>query len=154
MGIHKQRAMELFEQGYNCAQATLGAFCEDAGLPFETAIKLASSMGGGMGRLREVCGALSGTFLAAGMMYGYTDPQAAEEKAEHYTRIQELAREFREESGSILCRELLALPEGPDDPTPEKRTEGYYRRRPCAQLVGLAADLLEARMLKEQEDAK
>jgi len=150
MELHEKKAVALFEEGYNCAQATLCSFAEDIGLPFEMAVKLASSMGGGMGRLREVCGALTGVFLAAGMKYGYTDPSAAEEKAAHYERIQLLARQFKEEAGSILCRELLALPEGPDQPTPEARTEGYYRRRPCGQLVGMAARLMDE-MIREEE---
>lgn len=109
MNNARERAMELFKQGYNCSQSVFGAFCEECGIDFETALKLSSSFGGGMGRLREVCGAVSGMFMVVGMKYGYTDPKDSVSKAEHYKRIQELAEEFKENNRSIVCRELLEL---------------------------------------------
>lgn len=138
---HEAKARALFREGYNCAQAVLGAFCEELGLPLDTAMKLSSSFGGGMGRMREVCGACSGMFMAAGLLYGYETPETGAPKAELYGRIRELADRFREENGSIICRELL---EGaPVGGTPEARTESYYQKRPCADYVGCAAHILE-----------
>lgn len=96
-----------------------------------------------MGRLREVCGAVSGMTFVANALCGYSDPKAAEEKAAHYARIQKLAEKFREETGSIVCRELLGLPAGAVSvSTPEKRTADYYKKRPCPKLVRLAAEIL------------
>ncbi len=146
-----ETAKALFLEGYNCSQAVFGAFAEDLGLDFDTAMKLTSSFGGGMGRLREVCGGVSGMFLAAGLEYGYSDPHDKDAKAKHYERIQELAAAFREENGSIICRELLHLPGGPDSPVPEERTGAYYKQRPCAELVECAANIFE-NYLEEHQD--
>ena len=154
---HSQRAMALFKEGYNCSQAVFVAFCEELGMDQKTALKLSSSFGGGMGRLREVCGAVSGMFMAAGLHYGYEDPHDKTAKAEHYKRIQKLAEQFKEENGSIICRELLGLSKGPDIPVPEDRTEAYYKKRPCAELVGCAAGILEKMMresIEEEEEKK
>ncbi len=143
MGSHSEMSSELFEKGYNCAQSVYAAFCEETGMELEAALRLSSSFGGGMGRLREVCGAVTGMFMVAGMIYGDYDSKDSEAKAEHYERIQSLASKFREKNGSIICRELLELPEGTDSPVPEERTEAYYLRRPCGELVMRAADMLE-----------
>ena len=107
--MRRERAMALFEEGYNCAQSVFLAFSDLHGMDTHMAAALSSSFGGGMGRLREVCGAVSGMFLVAGILYGYDDPGAREEKAAHYARIQELAKAFEEKNGSIVCRELLGL---------------------------------------------
>ncbi len=136
-------AEELFRQGYNCSQAVVAAFSEELGIDRETALRLSSSFGGGMGRLREVCGAVSGMFMVAGLRYGYSDPKDSAAKAEHYSRIQALAQRFKEENGSIVCRELLGLKSGPDSPVPEQRTQGYYKKRPCAELVKRAAAIIQ-----------
>lgn len=154
MSNKSQQATELFKQGYNCAQSVFAAFSEDLGMDFETALKLSSSFGGGMGRLREVCGAVSGMFAIAGMKYGYVDPKNNEAKTAHYKRIQELAARFRAENHSIICRELLGLNAGPDDPVPELRTDEYYQKRPCAELVGCAARLMEELINTETEEYK
>ena len=138
----RERAQELFKHGYNCSQSVFGAFCEECGMDFETALKISSSFGGGMARLREVCGAVSGMFMVAGMKYGYTDPKDNESKAEHYKRIQELAEQFREKNGSIICRDLLGLSVQSESYIPEKRTEEYYKKRPCVELVGDAAEII------------
>lgn len=136
-----QKAKELFLEGYNCCQAVVGAFAEELGLDFDTAMKLSSSFGGGFGRLREVCGAVSGMGIVAGLKCGYSDPTAGTEKKEHYARIQALADQYRSENGSIICRELL---NGPDNsPNPTKRTPEFYKKRPCPELVQYAAELLE-----------
>lgn len=140
------KARALFERGYNCAQAVFGAFCEETGIDFDTAALLSSPFGGGMGRLREVCGTVSGMLLAAGILYGYSSPTAVQEKKETYQTAQALANTFREQNGSIICRELLAVTnvQADDSPQPEERTESYYKKRPCALLAQDAAEILEA----------
>jgi C_GCAxxG_C_C family probable redox protein len=140
---HSEKAMDLFKQGYNCSQAVFLAFQDEYSIDFNTALKLSSSFGGGMGRLREVCGAVSGMFMVAWILYGYTDPKAQSEKSEHYKRIQNLAAKFEEQNHSIICRVLLGLEEGRDNPVPELRTAEYYKKRPCVELVGMAADIME-----------
>ena len=141
-----ERAMELFKQGYNCAQAVFGAFCDETGFNFETAVMLASPFGGGMGRLREVCGTVSGMLMAAGMLYGYNSPKHIQEKKETYQTVQELADAFKRRNGSIICRELLGLTnvQADDSPQPEPRTPAYYKKRPCELLAQDAAEILEA----------
>lgn len=138
-----KKAMELFAEGYNCAQAVVLAYEDYFEESPETLAAVISSFGGGMGRLREVCGAVSGMFFVAGKLYGYSDPKAGREKADHYARIQELAAQFRERNGSIVCRELLGLDEKVSVPVPQERTEAYYKKRPCKELVGDAATILE-----------
>lgn len=147
---HAEKAKAYFEQGYNCAQAVVLAFSDEMGLDMDTAAKMASSFGGGLGRLREVCGCVSGMALAAGALMGYSDPKAREEKAEHYARIQKLAGEFRERNGSIICRELLAGINNDTNPVPEERTENYYKKRPCAELAYMAAEILEQELKAEE----
>ena len=138
---HGAKAEELFKEGYNCAQAVLGAYAEELGLPIETAMKLSSSFGGGMGRMREVCGACSGMFMAAGLLYGYSSPETGVQKTALYEHVRELADRFRKENGSIICRELLdgASSGG----APEARTAQYYQKRPCGEYVRIAAQILE-----------
>ena len=145
---HGDRAAELFLSGYNCAQAVFGAFCDVTGLEFEEAMKMASSFGGGMGRMREVCGAVSAMFLAAGILYGYGDTGEDGAKAEHYKRIQAMAEEFRSQHGTIVCRELIASLKKDASPVPEARTEKYYKERPCAAFVRTAAECLD-RLIRE-----
>ncbi|MHB1483788.1 MAG: C-GCAxxG-C-C family protein [Saccharofermentanales bacterium] len=142
MNSYSKKAMKLFKEGYNCSQSVVGAFCDDIGIDLETALKMSSSFGGGMGRLREVCGALTGVFIIAGIKYGYNDPQDDEAKAKHYQIIQDFAALFKDKNGSIICRELLDLQEGFDIPIPAKRTDEYYLTRPCIELVGYAAEIL------------
>lgn len=142
---YSAKAKALFEQGYNCAQAVFLAFDDITGLDPEFAAKLSSSFGGGMGRLREVCGAVSGMFMVAGVAAGYSDSKATKEKADHYAFIQSIATEYKKENGSIICRELLQLP-GAQDPVPEERTAEYYRRRPCGEYVATAAKLVAKKL--------
>ena len=143
-------AKELFENGYSCSQAVVGAFAEELEMDFETLMKISSSFGGGMGRLREVCGSVSGMFMVMGLKHGYSDPEDYELKKEHYERIQELAKEFRDENGSYVCRELLSLGKGNSDPSPEVRNEKYYKKRPCSELVAYAAKMTDD-YLREKE---
>lgn len=139
---YSKRAGELFRSGYNCAQSVFCAFSDDLGLDFDTALKLSSSFGGGMGRLREVCGAVSSMFMIAGLKYGYITPADDKIKAEHYERIQHLAKEFMKKNKTIICRELLKLDVKHDSPIPSKRTEQYYKSRPCEKLVKEAAGII------------
>jgi len=145
-----EKAQALFKGGCNCAQAVLLTFADELNMDENTILKLASSFGGGMGRLREVCGAVSGMFMAAGILWGNADPNNHRAKSEHYRRIQKLARQFKKIHGSIICRDLLGLTLKQDNPAPEKRTADYYRRRPCVQLVGDAAQLLEEMIRQEK----
>jgi len=140
---HAGEAKELFMEGYNCAQAMLCAYCDETGMPFDQAVRLASSFGGGMARLREVCGAVTGMFMVAGLMYGYTSPNDDETKAKHYELIQSLAKRFEAENGSIICRVLLDLGEQRQGPVPDKRTADYYQHRRCAQLIENAGKMLD-----------
>ncbi|MBQ6719986.1 MAG: C_GCAxxG_C_C family protein [Oscillospiraceae bacterium] len=139
---HEYLAADLFLSGSNCAQAVLVAFGDVTGLEPDFAAKLSCSFGGGMGRMREVCGAVSGMLMVAGLLYGYTDPgeNDAAKKA-HYELVQQLSARFREEAGSIICREILKNP--PSDPSPSPRTEEYYKTRPCTRMVMLAARILD-----------
>lgn len=140
---HSELAKDLFTQGYNCAQSVVGAFSDEMGLDFDLCLKLSSSFGGGMGRLREVCGTVSGMFMVAGVLYGYTNPNDKSGKIEHYNLIQSLAADFQKQNGTIICRELLGLPSGKDSPVPEERSKEYYKRRPCVELVGQAAEIMD-----------
>ena len=137
------QAASLFREGYNCAQAVLLAFADVLSIDKKTAAMLSSSFGGGMGRLREVCGAVSSMFRIAGLVKGYDRPDDDEAKAAHYQLIQKLAYKFKEENGSIICRELLGLAEGADFFMPAKRTESDYADRPCEKLVADAAEIME-----------
>ncbi|MGE4564922.1 MAG: C-GCAxxG-C-C family protein [Victivallaceae bacterium] len=144
MDDHAAEARKLFLNGANCAQSVLGAFHRECGIELETALKLSSGFGGGVARLREVCGAVSGMVMAAGLLRGYSDLADKTAKDAHYALIQRLAAEFRAANGSIVCRELLGLPaETVDAPVSETRTGDYYRKRPCVELVALAAAILE-----------
>lgn len=150
--IYAKKAVDLFKEGYNCSQAVFLAFEDKLHIDRNVALKLSSSFGGGMGRLREVCGAVSGMFLVAGVLYGYDDPKDYDKKKEHYARIQQLAKEFEELNGSIVCRELLGLGTEKEGPTPDKRTDEYYKKRPCAELVGMAAAIMEQYILEYPTD--
>lgn len=140
---HDEIAKSLFLEGYNCAQAVFAAFCDLTQMDQKAALCMSSSMGGGMGRLREVCGAVSGMFLVAGALYGYDDPNDATAKSTHYARIQELATAFQKENGSIICRELLGLDHKSDGPVASARTKEYYQKRPCVELVVCAAQIMD-----------
>lgn len=138
---HGMKAAELFLSGYNCAQSVAVAFCDVTGLEEKFAARMVSSFGGGMGRIREVCGAVSGMFFVLGLLYGYDTPGDDVSKKRLYTDVQALATKFREQCGSIVCREILKNP--PTDPTPSPRTEEYYKVRPCARMVLVAGRLMD-----------
>lgn len=137
------RAEALFRQGYNCSQSVFAAFADVVGMSVEEAAQLASPFGAGFGKLREVCGAVSGMTMLAGKLKGYSDPKAREEKVELYKLIQKMCAEFEEKEGSIICRELLGLEKGEDLGEPAVRTEEYYRSRPCLGACRTAAEIAE-----------
>ncbi|MFR6496873.1 MAG: C-GCAxxG-C-C family protein [Ruminococcus sp.] len=150
---HAEKARDLFRAGYNCAQSVVGAFHEEMGLSLEDAVRLASSFGGGMGGMRETCGAVTGMFLVAGMLKGYDDPADYDGKKAHYARIRELAEQFRQKHDTLVCRELLqALPgKLKQDPS---HTEEYYKVRPCVRFVGgggVVGDAGRARFTERDE---
>ena len=147
MNNYSEKVVENFKTGYNCAQSVFLAFAKDCGVEDDTALKLASSFGGGMGRLREVCGAVTAMFAIAGLKKGYISVNNDDAKAEHYKLIQKLAEDFKVQHKTIICRELLGLPDGESDPTPSKRNEEYYQDRPCENFIRTAAIIIEKELL-------
>ena len=139
----RELAMNYFKEGYNCAQSVVLAFADMLESDKSTLLKMSSSFGCGFGRLREICGSVSGMGIVLGLLYGPDDSSSPEDKAAHYKRIQEVAHAFEEKNGSIVCRDLLGLSVKHDAPTPEARTEDYYKKRPCVELVGDSAEILE-----------
>ena len=139
---HVLTAGDLFLEGFNCAQALAVAFCDVTGMDKKEAAKLASPFGGGMGRMREVCGAVSGMYMVLGTLYGYDNSDDNARKKQLYQDVQMLAEQFRQENGSIICREILKNPAS--DPNPSPRTAAYYQKRPCARMVMSAARLMDA----------
>lgn len=162
MKSRREQAMKNFQDGYNCAQAVVLAHSDLFDTGTEELMKMSQSFGGGMGRLRQVCGAVSGMFLVAGMLTGSGDPKDTEAKQENYETVQKLAAGFEERNGSIVCAQLLGLKEkescvGPEYRTgavPEPRTEEYYKKRPCQELVGDACDVLAEYMTRIENNRK
>lgn len=138
---HSEKARALFESGYNCSQSVFAAFCDITGLCEKQALQISVGLGGGVGRLREVCGAVSGAAMVLGYVYGGED---GKDKLSAYEKVQQFAREFEKQNGSIICRALLHLDQN-EKPSfkPEERTERYYKKRPCADLVEISAEILE-----------
>lgn len=158
MSKHSDIARNLFEDGYNCSQSVVAAFCDEMDIDLDLALRMSSSFGGGMGRLREVCGAVTGMFVVLGIMYGYTDPTDSVAKAAHYELVQSVAGQFKSKNSSLICRDLLGLSVEHDSPIPEERTDSYYSSRPCADLVVHAATILDEyiqhREIKGEENDK
>ena len=142
---HAEKAKQLFFEGYNCAQAVLCAFSDVTGFDMETSARMASSFGGGMGRLRKTCGAVSGAALVLGIVKGYSDPSDNEAKKQHYALVREFAEKFKEKNGSINCGELLKMASlnVQTGGAPEERSKEYYQKRPCPELVYDAALILD-----------
>ncbi len=135
-----EKAVALFKEGYNCSQAVVTAFADIYGFTNEQALKMSASFGGGIGRMRQTCGAACGLFMLAGLETGCTDGKDREGKENNYKVVQELAEEFRKRNGSLICAELLGLAKtAPTPTTPEARTAEYYKKRPCVKMVEEAA---------------
>ena len=138
MGMYADRAVKLFEEGCSCSQAVFTAYAENFGINRETAMKVSVALGGGVGRMRETCGAVTGMALAAGLKYGNTDPADVESKSKALEAAKALAEKFMAQNGSIVCKELLGL-----EP-PRGRNETLPAKKPCKELVRQAAELLES----------
>ena len=153
-------AKSAFKSGLNCAQAVFLAFSDVTGFDETTALKISAPFGGGMGRMREVCGTVSGMFMVLGIVFYDPACPITEMKSALYAHEQELARRFKEGTGSIVCRELLSGVKKDDSPRAEERTPEYYKKRPCAELCAHAADLLEEYLIEQgkltaaEEEAK
>lgn len=144
-----EEAVRTFESGYTCAQSVFVTYADLFGLDRETALKLTSPMGGGIGRMREVCGAVSSMALLAGLKEGNTDPDNEQGKERIYLLTRQLADQFKERHGTIICRELLRMEGMEESAKPSERTEEYYRTRPCSRLVATAAKIIEEILLED-----
>lgn len=146
-----ERAKELFHQGFNCSQAVFAACADIYGIEDEAlALRLAASFGGGIGRMRQTCGAACGMFMLAGLENGSAIEGDTEGKKQNYALVQDLAAKFKQENGSIICAELLGIAPKPQEPTPAPRTEEYYKKRPCADMVASAVKIfLESKVNKQ-----
>lgn len=135
-----EKAVELFKEGFNCSQSVVAAFADQYGFTHEQALRMSASFGGGIGRMRETCGAACGLFLLAGLETGATEGSDREGKARNYAVVQKLAEEFKQRNGALKCADLLGLSKkDPVVSTPEARTAQYYAKRPCAKMVEEAA---------------
>ena len=145
-----ERAKALFKQGFNCSQSVFVACADIYGIEDEAlALRLSASFGGGIGRMRQTCGAACGMFMLAGLENGSVTPHDAEGKMQNYSLVQDLAAQFKQEHGSIICSELLGIAPKPQDPTPEERTEAYYKKRPCIEMVATAVRIFLTNMNHE-----
>ena len=147
----KERAIELFKEEFNCSQSIFVAFSHRFGIDEDTAKKVSAGLGGGIGRLREVCGAVSGAAMVIGSITAATDGKDSESKQKNYELVREFAERFTKRNGSIICRELLGLDmQAEKSAQPEKRTTEYYKKRPCVELVSDAAEIL-TELIKENK---
>lgn len=145
-----EEAVSRFEKGYNCSQAVFATYADLFGMDEETALKLASSMGGGMGRMREVCGAVSAMALLEGLKEGNTDPADKTAQGRTYETVRDMSDSFASENGSIICRELLGIAAREKSAAPSERTKEYYQSRPCTKLVACAARIVEEQLLADR----
>lgn len=154
MGMYGEKAAAYFKQGYNCSQSVVAAFAEDLGITEDFALRMSCGFGGGIGRLREVCGAFCGATQVISLYYA--NPEDPNDKSRIYGMIQELAPQFKAESGanSLICKELLGLVKPEGTPQAEPRTDAYYKKRPCVQLVELAADMVADYIQQHPKDAQ
>ena len=151
----KERAIELFKEGYNCSQSVFTAFAHRFDIDEDTAKKISAGLGGGLGRMREVCGAVSGMVMLAGLIRPASDPTVKDWRTANYALVQEMAGDFRNINGSIVCKELLGLvpmgscsPAPKESPEPSDRTPEYYKKRPCEEMVGIAARIVGEKIAK------
>ena len=151
MGKRADKARDMFYEGYNCCQAVVGAFAEDFGMDMVQAMKFAEGMGGGMGRMRLTCGAVTAMALIAGLAKSSGLPKNLQHRGEIYALVRAMADEFKQKNGSIICGELLgaALPKD-DSPMPQERTAEYYKKRPCPECIHDAGLILEKYLFNEE----
>ena len=141
-----RKAREYFRDGYNCCQSVVMTFKDVIGLDESDIARLASGFGGGMGRMREVCGTVSGMIMVAGALCPADNVADKAAKTANYALVQDFASEFKEKCGSIICRELLGLDKPEGTPVPSDRTPEYYKKRPCGELCALAAGIVARKM--------
>ena len=141
------QAVATFESGYTCAQSVFATYADLFGLDRTTALKLASPMGGGVGRMREICGVVSAMALLAGLKEGNTDPENEEGKERIYLLTRKMAEKFKEKNDTIICRELLGIEGMEESARPSARTKEYYAQRPCSRLVADASRIIEEMLL-------
>ena len=146
--LHEQKATELFRRGFNCSQSVFAAFSDVTGIDEETALKLSCPLGGGFGRLREVCGAVSGMLMAYGAVYGNPVGEDQDAKTACYEVTRALCSDFKNEFGSIICKDLLKGLIDPSTFAPSVRTEEFYARRPCEKCIAYCARLLDEKIFK------
>lgn len=144
----EDRAEELFRMGYNCCQSVYGTFVDKLDISIDEAMKEASPFGAGFGKLREVCGAVTGMCMVAGKLKGYNDPKDSKGKIETYKLTQDMCNEFKQKMGSYICRDLLNLKSGEDLKEPAVRDENYYKTRPCIKACRVACEIVEKYVLK------
>lgn len=147
MNSRVEDAVRTFEEGYNCAQSVFVTYADLFGMEREMALKLASPMGAGIGRMRQVCGTVSAMAMLAGLKQGNTDPDNDDAKEEIYELVRSMSDRFEQETGSIICRELLGIAGREESPRPDQRTEEYYRKRPCSRIIAVAAKIIEETLL-------
>ena len=150
MTLHEKRAVELFREGCNCSQAVFTAFSDIMEIDEKAALRMSSSFGGGLGRLREVCGAVSGMSLVAGVLWGYDNITDKSFKTEHYALVAGMAHRFSDIFGTYICRELLGIRNYEYSPVAEDRTSEYYEKRPCEKCIAAAARILDEEIEKRK----
>ena len=143
-----EKAVQTFESGFGCAQSVFSTYADLFGIDRQTAMNLTNSMGGGISRLREVCGTVSALALLTGLAEGDVDPQDLKAREKVYQRTRELLAKFEEENGSLVCRELLGILGREKAARPSERTPEYYKKRPCAKFVACAARIVEEELLQ------
>ena len=136
-------ALSLFKSGYNCAQSVFAAYADLLGMDTETALKMSSAMGGGIGRMREVCGTVSAMAMLAGLKEGNADPENEEAKEHIYALVRHMSALFKEQQGTIICRELLGIEGMEESAKPSVRTPEFYASRPCGRIIACAAEIIE-----------
>lgn len=144
-----EEAVRTFESGYNCAQSVFVTYADLFGMDRQTALKISCPMGGGVGRMREVCGAVSAMSMLAGLKYGNTDPDDQEAKTYMYQLVQDMSSRFRQDMDSIVCRELLKDVPLSTGAAPQKRDKTFYETRPCSRIIALASKIIEDMLLTD-----
>ena len=142
-GSRAEYALSLFKSGCNCAQSVFAAFADLLGMDTETALKMSSAMGGGIGRMREVCGTVSAMAMLAGLKEGNADPENEEAKEHIYALVRRMSALFKEQQGTIICRELLGIEGMEESAKPSIRTPEFYASRPCGRIIACAAEIIE-----------
>lgn len=144
-----EEAVQLFKSGCNCCQSVFTPYAGLYGMPKDEALMLTSAMGGGIGRMREVCGAVSAMALVCGYIDGNADPDNQVKKEKIYQRVRDMSDEFARQNGSIICKELLGILEREESAAPSERTEEYYAKRPCVRCIRCAAEIIESTLGEE-----